>query len=389
MKKENIVNQIKKLKLNGKNKHQVASKLAKVYNLEINEILDSINEMSQDGSVFIDKKGLLFVSEQAGYKVGVLNGNSKGFCFCIIENEAEDVFIANHNLNGALHNDKVLIKEQKNKTDGRTEGVVLKILERGIKTVVGTIEVFSKFSFVKPDNKKIFRDIYIKKGNELNAKTGDKVFVQILSYEGKNIQGAVVENLGANNGDVTTDVLSIIRSYELIEEFSDELLEMAKSVPQTIDATQYPNRLDLRNELTFTIDGDDTKDFDDAISLTMEGGNFRLGVHIADVGEYVKYGSKLDEEAFDRGTSVYFPNCTLPMLPRELSNGICSLNPNEDRLTLSCICLIDKNGKILEHKICESIIRSAERMTYGNVTKILQGDVELNEKYAHLVPTLK
>ena len=388
---ENILKQIQKLKLSGKNKNAVAGRLASVYNLDNTEIYRYLQNLEDDGSVFCDDKNRLFVSSDMGLIKGTLNGNSKGFAFCIPQDETkEDVFIANHNLNGAMHGDTVLIKTQPSiKGDGNIEGVVLKVLERGIKTLVGTISVFQKFSFVEPDNKKVFKDVYIKKGAEKNAKTGDKVFVRIHSYDGKSMTGSVIEVLGKSDGNVTTDVLSIIRSYELIEEFSKPLLESCKSIPQSVDASKYPSRLDLRNEIIFTIDGDDTKDFDDAVSLKMDGQNYILGVHIADVGEYVKRGTMLDDEAFERGTSSYFPNCVLPMLPKQLSNGICSLNPKEDRLTLSCICKISPQGKILEHLITESVICSTERMTYKNVTKILNGDAELCERYAKIVPTLK
>ena len=390
MDKENIFIQLKKQKLTGKNRRTVVGRLADLYHVHFDEINQLVYELETDGELFTDKKGNLYLSTELGYQIGTLNGNSKGFAFCVFDDKnKEDVFIANPNLNGAMHNDRVLLKTKINDRDGRTEGVVVKILQHGLKTVVGTIEVFEKFCFVVPDNKKIFKDVYIKKADSLKAKTGDKVFVQIDSYDGKNLKGSVIEILGSGKGDVNTDVLSIIRSYELIEEFSKELLKSAKSLPQSIDASKYPERLDLRNDLIFTIDGDDTKDFDDAISLTKDGDIYTLGVHIADVGEYVKIGSKLDDEAFERGTSVYFPNTVLPMLPKELSNGICSLNPYEDRLTLSCICKIDSNGKILEHKIAESMINSKERMTYGNVTKILDEDAELNNRYAKLVPTLK
>lgn len=389
MKKENIISQIKKQKLHSKPRRLVISRLSDIYSLSFSEINNLVLELEKDGELYTDKKGNLLLSSVLGLKVGTINGNAKGFAFCVFEDKSqEDVFIAPSNLNGAMHSDKVLIKTKKNDKDGRTEGVVEKIVEHGIKTVVGTIEVYEKFCFVVPDNKKISKDVYIKKSASKNARTGDKVFVSVDSYEGKNLKGSVIEVLGNGKGDIDTDVLSIIRSYELIEEFTPKLLEECKKIPQSIDATKYPERLDLRNELIFTIDGDDTKDFDDAVSLVKNGENYILGVHIADVGEYVKVGTMLDDEAFERGTSVYFPNTVLPMLPKELSNGICSLNPNEDRLTLSCICKIDKNGNILDHKIAESIINSKERMTYGNVTKIIEGDSELCARYQHLVPTL-
>ncbi|MBO7508194.1 MAG: VacB/RNase II family 3'-5' exoribonuclease [Clostridia bacterium] len=389
MDKENILMQIKRQKFSGLNKNAVAGRLAKMYGIDIDEIYDLLQSLEDDGSVFCDRKNKLFITDELGFVKGKINGNAKGFAFLVPEDETkEDVFIANFNLHDAMHGDTVLVSVKTNDRDGRSEGVVEKILERGIKTIVGTIKVFQKFCFVEPDNKKIFKDVFIRRGDEKNAQTGDKVFVRITSFDGKNMTGSVIEVLGQDNGNVNTDVLAIVRSYELIEEFSKPLLESCKKIPQSVDASKYPDRLDLRNEIIFTIDGDDTKDYDDAVSLKMDGENYILGVHIADVGEYVKRDTMLDEEAFERGTSVYFPNSVLPMLPKELSNGICSLNPHEDRLTLSCICKISPEGKILEHLIAESVICSVHRMTYKNVTKIIDGDEELCAKYTDIVPTL-
>ena len=389
MDKENILMQIKRQKFSGLNKNAVAGRLAKMYGIDIDEIYDLLQSLEDDGSVFCDRKNKLFITDELGFVKGKINGNAKGFAFLVPEDETkEDVFIANFNLHDAMHGDTVLVSVKTNDRDGRSEGVVEKILERGIKTIVGTIKVFQKFCFVEPDNKKIFKDVFIRRGDEKNAQTGDKVFVRITSFDGKNMTGSVIEVLGQDNGNVNTDVLAIVRSYELIEEFSKPLLESCKKIPQSVDASKYPDRFDLRNEIIFTIDGDDTKDYDDAVSLKMDGENYILGVHIADVGEYVKRDTMLDEEAFERGTSVYFPNSVLPMLPKELSNGICSLNPHEDRLTLSCICKISPEGKILEHLIAESVICSVHRMTYKNVTKIIDGDEELCAKYADIVPTL-
>ena len=386
---EEVLKELKKQKLENKPKELIEERLTRIFNVTLKEAHKKLFEMELNGDIICDKKNRVLLSSCMGLVKGKINGNSKGFAFCILEDETkEDIFIANHNLNGAMHEDTVLVLPKVNEKDGRIEGIVQKILSHGLKTVVGTIKVFQKFSFVEPDNKKIFKDVFIKKGDEHKAKTGDKVFVRITSFDGKNLSGSVAEVLGKDDGNVTTDVLSIIRSYELIEEFSKPLLDYCKTIPQSVDASKYPDRLDLRNEIIFTIDGDDTKDFDDAVSLKMDGENYILGVHIADVGEYVKRDSLLDEEAFERGTSSYFPNCVLPMLPKELSNGICSLNPHEDRLTLSCICKISPEGKILEHLIHESIICSKERMTYKNVTKIINGDKELCERYKEIVPTL-
>ncbi len=383
-----ILEQIAKQKLHGKNREIVLKRLGEVFDIDQKETKAILLELEKDGDIFCDKNGKVFLSSKLKFIKGTINGNARGFAFCIPEDDTlEDVFIASPNLKGAIHGDKVLISIRDGH-EGKTEGVVEKILERGLKTVVGTISVYQKFSFVVPDNKKITKDVFIKKGHEHGAKNGDKVFVTITGYGDKNMTGSVIEILGRGEGDITTDVLSIVRSYELIEEFSKPLLDYCKTIPQSVDASKYSDRLDLRDQIIFTIDGDDTRDFDDAVSLVKDGENYVLGVHIADVGEYVKRDTILDEEAFERGTSVYFPNSVLPMLPKELSNGICSLNPNEDRLALSCIVKIDKFGNVLEHKICESIICSKERMTYKNVTKIIEGDAELCERYKNIVPTL-
>lgn len=386
---DEVLSQITTQKLSGKAYKQVATFLATVNKADITSVHKVLQDMQNEGLIFVDKFNKLFVVGQKNILLGKINGNAKGFAFCVMEDKKlDDVFIAPANLNGAMHSDKVIISVQKNKSDGRTEGIVQKIVERGTKTLVGTIQVFQKFSFVTPDNKKIDRDVYIKKGYELGAKTGQKVFVTITDYDGKNLSGSVIEILGNSKNDIHADVLSIARSYELIEEFSKPVLDCAKLIPQSVDASKYPDRLDLRNDIIFTIDGDDTRDYDDAVSLVKNGEFYILGVHIADVGEYVKRGSLIDEEAYQRGTSVYFPNTVLPMLPKELSNGICSLNPNVDRLTLSCITKIDANGNIVDFKILESVIRSCERMTYGNVTKILNGDQGLCQRYQNILPTL-
>ncbi|MBQ0017133.1 MAG: ribonuclease R [Clostridiales bacterium] len=319
---------------------------------------------------------------------GIISGTSKGYAFLVRENVSEDIFIPASALNGAINGDEVLVSICKDKNRKSPEGRVVEILNHNLRTLVGTIQVFQGFSFVVPDNKKISKDVFIKKEKIRNATYGDKVVVKITKYDGKNLEGEVVEVLGPNNGNSLTDVLSIIRGYELIEEFPDEVLKEAKVVSEKPICEMIKNREDFRDTLCITIDGDDSKDFDDAVSLTKDGEDFVLGVHIADVGEYVKLGSELDKEAYKRGTSAYFPNLVLPMLPKELSNGICSLNEGEDRLTLSCVMNIDKNGKVVSHKICESVIKSRNRMTYNNVTKILEGDSELNEKYKHLVPML-
>ncbi len=329
------------------------------------------------------------VSSSANLIKGKIVGNKQGYAFLVREDSDEDIFIPASALNGAINDDEVLVSVTNHQEGKKCEGRVEKILSHNLKTVVGQIQVFKGFSFVVPDNKKISRDVFIKKDKIKNAVYGDKVVVHLTKYDGKNLEGEVVEVLGPNNQNPYTDVMSIVRSYELIEEFPQEVMEEAKLVSAKPLDKIIPHRVDFRDKLIITIDGDDSKDFDDAVSLEMVDGNYVLGVHIADVGEYVKFGSKLDKEAFNRGTSVYFPNLVLPMLPEEISNGCCSLVEGEDRLTLSCIMTVDPNGKLLDHKICESAIKSTNRMTYNKVTKILQGDQEMCEKYSHLIPMLK
>lgn len=319
---------------------------------------------------------------------GKIVGNQKGYAF-LVRDEGDDVFIPASGLNGAIHGDEALVSIVKNVEGKKCEGRVEKVISHSLKTVVGQIQVFKGFSFVVPDNKKVSRDVFVKRDKIKNAVNGDKVVVNITKYTGKNLEGEVVEVLGPNNQNPWTDMLSIVRSYELIEEFPYEVSEQAKIVSSKSIDKIIPKRVDFRDKLIITIDGDDSKDFDDAVSLEMVDGNYQLGVHIADVGEYVKLGGVLDKEAFKRGTSVYFPNMVLPMLPEEISNGCCSLVEGEDRLTLSCIITLDGNGNTINHKICESVIKSTNRMTYNKVTKILQGDEKLCLEYAHLVPMLK
>ena len=329
------------------------------------------------------------VSGSSNLIKGKIVGNKQGYAFLVREDSAEDVFIPASALNSAIDGDEVMVSITNYQEGKKCEGRVEKILSHSLKTVVGQIQVFKGFSFVVPDNKKISRDVFVKKDKIMNAVYGDKVVVHITKYDGKNLEGEVVEVLGPDNQNPYTDVMSIVRSYELIEEFPQEVMEEAKEVAVKPLDKIIPHRVDYRDKLIITIDGDDSKDFDDAVSLEMVDGNYVLGVHIADVGEYVKLGSKLDKEAYNRGTSVYFPNLVLPMLPEELSNGCCSLVEGEDRLTLSCIMTVDPSGKLIDHKICESVIKSTNRMTYNKVTRILQGEQEMCEKYAHLIPMLK
>ncbi|MGN1208423.1 MAG: ribonuclease R, partial [Christensenellales bacterium] len=304
------------------------------------------------------------------------------------------IFIPVSGLNGAMHNDTVLVQKNFNSSQNKPDGKVVKILSRGLNIVVGKVVSMTKnFAMVSADNKRT-NDITIKlnagsQNNKFGAKKGDKVVVKLTKFDNKRPEGKIIEVLISDN-PVNVDVLSIVREFELYEEFPKEVLVAADRVKDVIDEQDLKNRTDLRNLNTFTIDGEDARDFDDAVSIeSLDNGNVLLGVHIADVGEYVPYGSVLDAEAFKRGTSTYFPNAVFPMLPKQLSNEICSLKEGVDRLTLSCLMQINKSGEVVSHKICESVIKSKARMTYAKVQKMLDGDEELCSQYNFLFDDLK
>ena len=318
---------------------------------------------------------------------GSLITNRKGFGFVECPELEEDVFIAHSRLNGAFHKDTVRIELLKNPSGRRMEGRVLKIVERGIKSLTGSFQRVKNYGFVVPDNTKVADDIFIPGGYEKGAKDGDKVVVSIESYggNGQKPEGRITEVLG-RPGDKGVDILSVIRGHELPEAFPEEVKKAAEAVPAKVYAKDLKNRKDLRRVRMVTIDGEDSKDLDDAVSLSKKGSDYILGVHIADVSHYVKEDSVLDREALERGTSVYLADRVIPMLPERLSNGICSLNEGEERLAMSCIMRIGKNGAVKEYEITPSVIKVNRRMTYTAVAGILDGDEGLRIKYKKLVP---
>ena len=322
---------------------------------------------------------------------GKISSTSKGYAFLVpYEEGMEDIFIAQKNLGGALHNDMVIVELIPSRGH-KMEGKVVQILERGQNTVVGKINLMKKVAYVTPDDVKFGKDILIPISQTLGANQGDKVVVTITKYGTgkKKVEGIVTEVLGQPN-KIETEVLAIIRSYGLFLQFPKKVQEFAQTIPQEISTKDSKNRKDFRKELIFTIDGEDTRDIDDAISLQkLKNGHYQLGVHIADVGEYVPRNSILDKEAFHRATSVYFPSLVLPMLPRELSNGICSLNEGVDRFALSCIMEIDETGTVVNYDICESVIRSKKRFTYTIVQAILDGDPLMCKQYKEFVTPLQ
>lgn len=336
--------------------------------------------------------GAAFCPEPAECKRGTFISHSKGFGFVELEEaDEEDIFIPAPYVGEAFHRDEVEVVLLPQQSGRRQEGRVVRVLSHGITEVIGTFERSNSFGFVIADNVRISKDIFIPKECINNAATGDKVIVQMRSYGSsqKSPEGKVVEILG-KVGEPGIDVLSVARAYDIPMEFPIKVINQAERCPDHVLENDFNGRLDLRGWQMVTIDGEDAKDLDDAVSVSMEDGMYKLGVHIADVSNYVQGGSALDREALKRGTSVYLVDRVIPMLPKKLSNGICSLNAGEDRLALSCIMWVDKKGLVKKHQIAETVIHVDRRMSYTNVNKILtEEDEELIVEYRDLVPMFR
>lgn len=344
-------------------------------------------ELQEEGKIELSKRGKYSKAESRNV-TGVFTAHQRGFGFVTIEGENEDIFIPGDKVNGAMHMDTVEIAVLPTTSGKRKEGAVLKVIERGMKHVVCTYEASENFGFAVPDNTRFGSDIFIPKGKSMGAVAGHKVVVEVTSYgrKDKKPEGRVVEIIGHIN-DPGTDILSIVKAYDMPVEFSEKIMHQVENVSKEVTDADMAGRMDLRDWTMVTIDGEDAKDLDDAVSLFMDGDNYVLGVHIADVSNYVQEHSALDVEALKRGTSVYLVDRVIPMLPHALSNGICSLNEAQNRLTLSCIMTINPKGEVIDHKIAETVIRTNRRMTYTNVKKILEDkDPEVMEEYKELVP---
>lgn len=352
---------------------------------ELKAVLDALEE---EGKISLSKRGK-YSKGQAKRLSGIYQAHPRGFGFVVREGADEDVYISEDNTNGAFQGDEVeFIITRNREGDKGIEGKVVKILSRGTRKVVGLYEKCKSYGFVHPDNQRILNDIYIPEGKEKGAMTGHKVVVELTSYGGEHLkpEGFVTEILGHIN-DPGTDIISIVKGFDLPTEFPDRVMDQAERVGKKVSAADMEGRMDLRDWEMVTIDGEDAKDLDDAVSLTKEGENYKLGVHIADVTNYVQEGSALDKEALKRGTSVYLADRVIPMLPHKLSNGICSLNAGEDRLALSCIMTVNPKGEVVEHLIAETVVCINERMSYTSVAKILeQQDKEEIERYSRLIP---
>ena len=340
-------------------------------------------------SVKPKKRDIKALSKLGLIKEGTFIGNHKGFGFVELEEEEDDIFIPADHTGTAMHMDRVrVLLKNEAKTGKRREGTVIEILERVNKEIVGTFQRERDYGFILCDNQKFSKDIYISPKNSKGVRDGDKVVAEIIDYgnDRRKPEGKIAENLGSMNAP-GTDILAIVKSFNIPSEFPVKVKNQAMRVPDHVQEADRDGRTDLTQLMTVTIDGEDAKDLDDAVSLTKEGNIYHLGVHIADVSNYVQGGSALDREALKRGTSVYLADRVIPMLPVRLSNGICSLNQGQDRLTLSCLMDIDKKGNMISHKIAETVICVDERMNYTDVKNILEdADEEAKKRYEKLVP---
>jgi len=350
-----------------------------------------LREMEARGQVVKTRWNRYGVPQRMNLVVGRVQGHPKGFAFVIPDAEGQDdVYIAPGDLNGAMHNDRVIARLHSRSKGAKVEGEVIRILERFNTTVVGTLEKGKKYGLVVPDDNRLGYDIFVSKEDYGGAVNQEKVVVEITRWpEGRrNPEGRVIQRLGHKDAP-GTDILSIIYKHQLPLEFPREVLREAERVPEFVTPQEMAGRTDFRHLDIITIDGEDARDLDDAVHVSKTETGYRLGVHIADVSHYVRPGSALDAEALHRGTSVYLVDRVIPMLPERLSNGICSLNPRQDRLTVSLVMDIDSRGAVVGYQLVKGVICTRERMTYTDVYGILQGDPDLCRRYSHLVDQLK
>ncbi len=367
-----------------------AKEIAAVLNVpksQRGELQEVLNALLADGKIAVSEKGK-YSKAEGKFLVGEFTAHPRGFGFVTVEGQDEDIFIPESQVNGAFHKDTVQVTLLRGESKGkRREGMITKIISRGMNQIVCTYEKSKTFGFAVPDNPKFGKDIFVPQERSKGAVSGHKVVVEITDFggNGRKPEGKVVEILGHIN-DPGTDILSIVRAYDLPVEFSEKIMNQVERVANEVSEADMAGRMDLRDWQTVTIDGEDAKDLDDAITLTKEGDCYKLGVHIADVTNYVQEHSALDVEALKRGTSVYLVDRVIPMLPHKLSNGICSLNAGENRLALSCIMTIDGKGNVTDHVIAETVIKVDRRMSYTSVKKILEdNDPAERKEYEELV----
>ncbi|ABX43226.1 ribonuclease R [Lachnoclostridium phytofermentans] len=370
-------------------KFRELSSLLQVPKDERDDLKIVMDSLISDGKIMLDGNGR-YKETNGNIKTGIFSGTTRGFGFVKIEGEEneEDIFIPESETKGALNKDRVQIAIFEEQSGRRREGAVISILERNVTELVGTFQKSKNFGFVIADNTKFNSDVFIPKEHTKGAVNGHKVLVQLTDYgsETKNPEGKIIKIIGHIN-DPGVDVVSVILENGLPTEFPDEVMKQVERIGEEVSSADIGGRVDLRNLQTVTIDGEDAKDLDDAITLSKKGDIYQLGVHIADVSNYVTEDSPLDKEALKRGTSVYLVDRVIPMLPHKLSNGICSLNAGSDRLALSCMMEIDEKGNVVGHRIAETVINVDRRMTYTSVKKIIEDHDEAEiEEYKELVP---
>ncbi|MFC3210377.1 ribonuclease R [Planomicrobium okeanokoites] len=357
---------------------------------EFKELVKTLVKLEEKGLLVRSRANRYGVPERMNLMSGKFIGHPRGFGFVAYDEAGQDdIFIPPTEVNGAINGDRVMVRISESSGGDRREGAIIRILERGTTQVVGTFQDNRGFGFVISDDKKMNMDIFIAKDDTLGAIDGHKVVVEITGWpEGRKSATGMVKQILGHKNDPGVDILSIIHKHGIEVEFPPAVLDEANAVPDEIDPEDINDRRDLRNEQIVTIDGADAKDLDDAVQVVkMDDGTYKLGVHIADVSHYITEGSEMDREAYDRATSVYLTDRVIPMIPHRLSNGICSLNPQVDRLTLSCEMIFNDQGEVISHEIFQSVIRTSARMTYTDVYEILEQDnQELKEKYSELVP---
>ena len=353
------------------------------------EFLKDLHDLEDETVIYHTKKDKYMLIEDSHLRKGIMRANKKGFGFVEVDNLEEDIFVDALNMNGAIHDDVVLVEITSKMNIDRLEGRVLKIIERKVDQYIGEINFKGNTGYITLDDKKINLEIEIDKEDSLNAVDGHKVIVELGKKLGNTKYKGVVTKIIGHKHDPGVDILSIIYKYKFDVEFPLEVQDEVSSMSMEVSPAEKEGRRDLTNEMIFTIDGDDTRDIDDAISIEkLANGHYKLGVHIADVSYYVKEDSPLDKEAYNRGTSVYLVDRVIPMLPHELSNGICSLNPGVERLAISCEMEFDGSGKQIDYEIFPSVIKSRKQMTYKKVNDILERDV-VAEDYKEYVDSLK
>lgn len=361
----------------------IAAKLNYQSSEQFVKLVKTLNELEDGGLVVRNKYNHYYLPNQFGMVLGTLTLNKQGYGFVTVENQEKDIFIPQSGLKDAFNKDTVLVEITKSGDDKKPEGTIVKVVSRGQTRFVGEVKKGKRECYVEVDDRLFKNPIFVDHAHLHGAVVGNKVVVEIKVYK-PYLKGDIVKVLGHRN-DPGIDVLSVVYEHDAPVEFPQVVFDQISDIKDSVTADDLDGRVDLRNEVIVTIDGEDAKDLDDAISLKkLDNGNYYLGVHIADVSYYVGEGTPLDKEAFARGTSIYLVDRVIPMLPHKLSNGICSLNPHVDRLTISCFMEVDSEGKVVDHEIVPSVINSTERMTYTNVNRILANDQAMQLQYSHV-----